>query len=97
MERQPYALTMQREMISEIEKARPEFLVFVNEAISWLRNPESPELIFEWTQQYVADGYELVGVVDILAEGTQYRWGGDAKGYSPRAPNNVEIFKRTSF
>jgi hypothetical protein len=96
MEQQPYALTMQREMISEIEKARPEFLVYVNSAFSWLRKPGSPNLIFDWTQLYVANGYELVGVVDTLDEETQYRWGGDAKGYSPRTPNHVKIFKRTS-
>jgi hypothetical protein len=97
MEEQPYALTMQKEMISEIEKARPEFLVFVNGALSWMRRPGSQALIFDWTQKYIVDGYELVGVADIFAGQTQYFWGEEAKSYHPASLNWVAVFKRISF
>jgi hypothetical protein len=94
MEQQPNALTMQKQMISDIEKAQPEFLVFVNGSLSWLRSTESPQLIFDWAQKYAADGYEIVGVADILEEGTQYRWGEEARSYTPVSSNTVKIFKR---
>ncbi|MGH8023058.1 MAG: ArnT family glycosyltransferase, partial [Limisphaerales bacterium] len=37
MERQPYAARMQKEMISQIEKARPDYVVFVHVPVSWLQ------------------------------------------------------------
>jgi len=95
MEKQPYALEMQKEMSSEIEKARPEFLVVVGVPTSWLGRPESPQLIFDWADQYLADHYVPAGVVDILQE-SQYRWGDDAKTYSPLSPYTVRIFRRSS-
>ena len=96
MEEQPYALTMQKEMVSEIEQARPKYLVFVNVSLSWLRRPESPQFLFDWVQKYVADGYEPAGIIDIFENDTQYKWGEDAKGYRLISPDNVQIFKRTS-
>ena len=96
MEEQPYALTMQKEMVSEIEQARPKYLVFVNVSLSWLRRPESPQFLFDWVQKYVADGYEPAGIIDIFENDTQYKWGEDAKGYRLISPDNVQMFKRTS-
>ncbi|MFA5096472.1 MAG: glycosyltransferase family 39 protein [Candidatus Omnitrophota bacterium] len=59
MEKQPYALRMQDEMIREIEKNNPRYLVFVNVPASWLRRSDSADLIFSWAQRYLADGYAL--------------------------------------
>jgi hypothetical protein len=95
MEEQPYAVTMQKEMISEIEDAKPKFLVFVATPLSWLRRPSSPTLIFEWVQKYAADSYQVDGLVDIMDQ-TQYRWGTDAVNYRPMSPYTVRIYKRTS-
>ena len=95
MEKQPYALEMQREMTSEIEKAQPEFLVVVGVPTSWLGRPESPRHIFEWADQYLADHYALAGIVDILQE-SQYRWGEEAKNYIPVSPYTVRIFRSSS-
>jgi len=94
MEEQPYALTMQQEMISQIEQAQPEFLVFVNVPTSWLRREGSQTLILQWTQKYVADHYLLDGMVDILGE-THYAWEADARNYRPTSRYTVQIFKRT--
>ena len=52
MEGHPYALTMQGEMIAEIEAERPEILVFVNMSASWLRHSDSLPAIFQWFEQY---------------------------------------------
>ena len=94
MEEQKYALQMQRQMISEIEAARPEALVWVNVRDSWLPQDHSQSLILSWGQKYVHDHYELTGVADIHMTQTDYRWGDDAKNYQPRSNSVVFVFKR---
>lgn len=94
MEEQKYALKMQQQMITEIEAARPEAVVWVNVRASWLPHDHSEGLILSWAQKYVHDHYELTGVADIRAAQTDYRWGDDAKNYQPRSNSVVFIFKR---
>jgi len=94
MEEQKYALKMQQQMISEIEAARPEALVWVNVRASWLPHDHSEGLILSWAQKYVHDHYDLTGVADIHATQTDYRWGDDAKIYQPRSNSVVFVFKR---
>lgn len=94
MEEQPYALTMQQEMIAQIERAQPEFLVFVNVPTSWLRREGSQQLILQWAPKYVADNYYLDGIVDILGN-SQYVWGEDARNYRSTSRYTVQVFRRT--
>ena len=93
MESQPFASTMQTEMISEIEASRPQFLVFVNSPTSWLRTDASDSTIFSWSDQYAGSGYQLVGIADLFAEGTEYHFD-DAATYRPRSDNAILVFKR---
>jgi 4-amino-4-deoxy-L-arabinose transferase-like glycosyltransferase len=60
MEAQPYASLMQREMIQEIERAQPEFLVIVENPFSWLKRATSDEAIFEWAGKYADRNYVRV-------------------------------------
>ena len=94
MERQPLARQMQEEMIREIESARPEFMVCVNIAVSWL--PQNNErLIFQWAEKYLAANYRKVGVADILSSTcTEYRWESDAERYQPRSEANIIVLRR---
>lgn len=48
MEPHPYAASMQRQMIGEIEAANPRFVVFVTVWTSWLVGPESDQTVFRW-------------------------------------------------
>lgn len=93
MEPHQYAATMQQEMISEIEKAQPEFIVVVNVEPSWVVRPESDTRIFAWAQKYLPTYYVLDGIADIL-QTTEYRWGDEARAYHPTSPYTVEVFKR---
>lgn len=68
MEPQRFAGQMQREMIREIEAARPKYLVIVGVATSLLKRPNSETEIFEWTQRYTAEDFRLDGLVNILTE-----------------------------
>lgn len=65
MEPHERAPMMQREMIAEIEKNRPRFLVIVGSEPSWLRRPSSDQAIFEWANGYCAREFDLVGMVSM--------------------------------
>ena len=84
MEPQPYALDMQREMISQIEANKPKYIVFVNIFHSWIVWPDSKRLIFDWVGSYVLSHYRQVGLVEILyPEQTLYHWDSVAKPSNP--------------
>ena len=68
-EEQKYAATMQREAIAEIEAAHPEYLVF---AWDWEIRPRSDRTIFDWADRYIANHYDLVGVMRVR-DGLQFR------------------------
>lgn len=75
MEPQAYAIKMQKQMIEEIEASKPDSLVFINIATSWLIRPQSSRLVFNWFNHYVKENFELVGQIEILPEEeTTYLW-----------------------
>ena len=96
MEDQPYAARMQRQMIDEIEAARPRFVVLVNASASWNVRPQSDRTLFEWWARY-AQHFDRVGVVDIVSDRlTTYAWGVEAAGYVPKSLVWVAVFERKS-
>ena len=62
MEPQKYAAVMQSEMIAEIEKARPELLIYVDVPLSWLPQDGANMYIFDWLRNYLAQNYRLLAV-----------------------------------
>ena len=63
MELHPYAAKMQDDMIAQIEKAAPEYLVFVNNPLSWLAKPESEKKLLDWWPRYWEQHYTLVQTI----------------------------------
>jgi hypothetical protein len=94
MEPQPFAMRMQKEMISEIETARPDYIVWVQVKTSWVNRPGSDTTIFGWTDQYTAAHYDTVGIVDMYRGGTDYFWDAQAKGRVAASKVNLCIYKR---
>ena len=75
MELQPHAVEMQKEMIREIEKANPDYVVFVHIKYSWLQYSDSNPLIFDWFGKYQRERLQLAGLIEIVPDGpTEYRW-----------------------
>ncbi|MGA2787645.1 MAG: glycosyltransferase family 39 protein [Verrucomicrobiota bacterium] len=93
MEPLPYALPMQQEMIREIEKADPEYVVFVNVKYSWIQRTNSNLLIFEWLQKYGAEHFQLAGLVEIYSDHSEYQWAIPTSGAIPRSKDWLSIFK----
>ncbi len=76
MEPHEFALDMQREVIGDIERGRPRFIVFVAIRTSWLRRPESHDEIFDWFGPYSERNYRVVGQVEFRpGEPARYHWG----------------------
>jgi hypothetical protein len=73
MEAQSYARQMQEEMISEIELARPRYLISVAIGASWSGDSDSEQLILTWANEYLNQHYKVVGFVNTLsADRTDY-------------------------
>jgi hypothetical protein len=76
IEPQPYAAAMQKGMIQEVEKSRPEYVIYVNVRGSWVQTTARiSNVIFDWFDQYRREQLQMVGLVEIQpGEPTQYRW-----------------------
>jgi 4-amino-4-deoxy-L-arabinose transferase-like glycosyltransferase len=63
MELHPYAAKMQAEMMEQIEAAAPKQIVYVNNPLSWLMQPESEKKILNWWPQYWEQHYQLLRTI----------------------------------
>jgi 4-amino-4-deoxy-L-arabinose transferase-like glycosyltransferase len=93
MEPQKYAGQMQEEMIREIERARPKYLISVVMFYSWLWRPGSERLIFTWANEYTAQNYFAAGLVNITPRETDYFFG-DVPPSVESLKNYVLIYER---
>ncbi len=95
MEDQKYARKMQEDMIDEVERAAPRFLIFVNVFTSWLPQSDSDRHIFRWFEAYSQADYDLTGVIEIVRGGpTRYRWGDQAALSRPASPDYLLVYKK---
>ena len=96
MEPQSYALQMQKEMIQQIEAAKPAYLVFVNIPTSWLATTSSEKFLFNWLETYIENEMEQIGFADLISDiVTEYHLGDWEGKYSqPRSQFSVMLFKR---
>jgi hypothetical protein len=93
MEPQKYARQMQEEMIREIERARPKYLISVVMFYSWLWRPGSERLVFTWANEYTAQNYTAAGFVNMTPRETDYFFG-DVPPSVESLENYILIYKR---
>jgi hypothetical protein len=93
VEPQKYALDMQKDMVNEIEKVCPEYMVFVQEPASWLTSPGASTFLLDWFRKYAADHYEIAGIVDDIPQ-TKYVWGEAAKRYQVQSDKSMVVLRR---
>jgi hypothetical protein len=102
MEPQKFARQMQLEMISEIEKARPKYVVLVDVRTSWLVRTQSDRTIFQWQEKYCESKYVLAGFVQSYRTGrswsdyhTDYVWGDQVRTRRPNPKlEGIYVFER---
>jgi hypothetical protein len=83
-------------MIGQIESARPKYVISVGVRSSWLQQPSSDRLIFDWAHDYVEKFYEFVGLVNILSrDRTDYYFDKLPEPMPPLA-NNIFVYRRKS-
>jgi hypothetical protein len=88
MEKHDFALAMQQNMIEEIERAQPKFLVIAVTLGSWMRRDDTYHLLEDWTERYVDEWYTRVGVAQI-ADGRRpstYVWDEEAAHHVRQGP-----------
>jgi hypothetical protein len=94
MEPQPYALKMQEEMVSEIERGRPEYVVYVNDDKSWLRRADSEHRLDDWWETYWPINLEPVMTIEL--QGREEVPGEPKDTETPQVRKYVQVFKRRS-
>jgi hypothetical protein len=102
MEHQKYARKMQMEMIAEIEKAQPKYIIFVSIYTSWLwRQGVSDLYILNWVSDYLPKHYNQMGYVVTSYGGlgpssfaTEYIWGDEARKYPITPDGGLYVFER---
>jgi hypothetical protein len=95
MEPQPNARKMQEDMACEIEANKPQYLVFVSCATSWLLQPRSDRTIMTWSRQYAGRYYEPVGFVRQNPAGEMESfWDDAAKAHLDDGGEYMAIYKR---
>ena len=95
VEDQAFRPRMEKEMISEVEKGHPDYMVCVNTLFSW--NPFPPENLHgiqTWLTKYSADQYEPYGVVTFAPN--QYCFRPDCFELVPPKNRFITIFQRKS-
>lgn len=95
MEEHSKALEMQNEMMQNIQKAKPKFIVSVVNPLSWGVSRGSVTKIFNWSADYCRQHYKIVGIVDMLsADWTDYYWDNEARKNTPQSQEYVIILER---
>jgi hypothetical protein len=88
----PFARPMQEEMIAEIEAARPECVVYVEDKYSWAKTPGTDERIFDWWKSYWEKHYDLLRMVNVDLRNPEAKNADNSSDSAP--PSYFLIFKR---
>jgi 4-amino-4-deoxy-L-arabinose transferase-like glycosyltransferase len=96
MEAQKYAAQIQQEIIREIERAHPKFLIFVVMPDSWLQRPDSERLIFTWANEYTAQNYTIAGFVNMVAPDRTDYYFDNVPQSVPQLGKYILIYQRKS-
>ena len=92
----PFTKTMRAEAIKDVETKKPRYIVDVIIPISLWFSKESEMELFEWTQRYVQENYNLVFIADQYSPGsaTNYVEGPSVLTYKPQGQNFITVWER---
>jgi len=87
------ALRLQDQMIREIERAQPEYVLYIDDPSSWRPGPNSPQRVFEWWKGYWARNLDLETTMEI-DEGREAPEDADTPPKEQSLKSHILIFKR---
>jgi hypothetical protein len=94
MQPHQYALPMQKEMMEQVEAAKPAFLLVVYVDSSWTFSKSSDLTMMDWLKNYEAKYYDVAGMTWIMPDRTEYVWGPEATTRRFDTNLRVAIMKR---
>ncbi|WP_317896968.1 ArnT family glycosyltransferase [Aurantibacillus circumpalustris] len=88
----------QREFVRDTEKAKPRYVIFFNNPISLMVQPNTDNYVFEWANKYITENYTLIGFVDMVDGYTNsnYVWREQIATYKQQGKNSILIYERKS-
>jgi len=89
-----YAGRFQREMIGEIEAARPQYLVVVSVSSSWLDWIGADTTLHDWSLDYLRRFYEWAGTAYIYPTHSDYAWRGSPQAGKDFTGPLVDVYRR---
>lgn len=95
MEPQPYARTMQDEMIADIERNPLKFIIYYRSRFSWAAKPNSDTHIFRWLENYTKTYYHPICIAypnDYFT--LRFAWGDEIRRQDPRAEKLIMVYER---
>jgi 4-amino-4-deoxy-L-arabinose transferase-like glycosyltransferase len=98
LERQRYAEQMQQDMMKQIEKNQPKYIV-VSLGPGWLSaefggKQQTPNNILPWVPKFTEKFYKQVGLVELTPQSTYYYWGPQSVAHLPSSRIFCVIFER---
>ncbi len=95
MEPTPLADGMQKEMMREIEIAKPAMLVLVKLPLSWLQTEESETNVLDWRDKFCRDFYDYRGVINFSTNApAEFHWSNDCARYIPEDGQYIGVLQR---
>jgi hypothetical protein len=96
MEAHEHAARLQEQMIAELERTRPEYVVYVNVDFSWLTRAGSETKIFTWWESYWPAHYNLDQTFNVTSDAKELIPGEVPRETPTRfeGANYVLLFKR---
>jgi Dolichyl-phosphate-mannose-protein mannosyltransferase len=81
-EKQEFARSMQEQMLDQVERSHPEFLVYVDDGYSWQtdKGPPRAKEFLDRVQNFVQSGYDLEQQFPIPSD-SWHRWGDHSAAY----------------
>jgi hypothetical protein len=94
--KQKYQNQMRLEMINEVEKSKPKYIVIVSSFFSWLPEEGQADTLFKWIRDYAQKfHYMQVGLVENhFPEPSIYVWDNDALTFQRTTNNYISLYRR---
>ncbi len=95
VEPQPFAAHMQDEMIADLERNAPAYVVRFPVVETLALGGERPTRVYDWWAEYGPKHYETAAIADILEDGSiEYRWDAAAANYQPQSLYHLAVYRR---